>query len=117
MEILVLRPAEELDWWYLLYLPRLSFLPKLPYCSYLVSCLPRLSLLVSGGVLGGRGLARESLSKMSLGVGLLSLPCWVTVGKTSNTVLFTLGFSGTGGPFLRATTGDLEGSMECMETC
>ena len=116
MEILVLRPAEELFWWNLLCLPRLSFLPRLPYCSYLVSHRPRLSLLDSGGVLGGSGLARDSLSKMSLGVGLLSLPCCDTAGKTSNTVLFTFGFSGTGGPFLRPATGDLELSW-CMETC
>lgn len=114
MEMLVFSPAEELFWWNLLCLPRLSFLPRLPYCSYLVSYLPRLSLLDRGGVLGGRGLARESLNKMSLGVGLLSFPD--TGGNTSSRALFTLGLSGTGGPFLRPATGDLEDSW-CIETC
>jgi len=36
---------------------------------------------------------------------------------TSNIATFTLGFSGTGGPFLRPATGDLELSWWCMETC
>ena len=70
--------AEELLWWKRRCLPMLSLRPRLPYWSYLVSYLvshlPRDSLLVRGGVLGGWGLVRLSLSRMSLGVGLASLP-------------------------------------------